>query len=105
MDKDIVAILIFGVVVLAGLAALQWKRVSMGGRFSLNFLKGYGLILVATLGAALALSDAPKADKTGAFTLLGTIAGYLAGAKVTSGDDGDELTKDGIQSPRDPDLG
>jgi hypothetical protein len=42
------------------------------------FARTYGLIVIATLAAALTLSTIDLDSKTGAFALLGTIAGYLA---------------------------
>ena len=75
------AILVFGAVALIALGAVQAYRFKnvKGALFSPEFATSYGLILVATIGGALAL---PK-DTTGAFTLFGLIAGYLAGTKVT----------------------
>jgi hypothetical protein len=74
-------LLVFGVLAMALLAALQWVRFQKGGKFSASFMKSYGLIMVATLGCVLIFADATSEAKTGAFTLLGTIAGYLATAK------------------------
>jgi hypothetical protein len=42
------------------------------------FARTGGLIVIATLAAALTLSNIDVDAKTGAFALLGTIAGYLA---------------------------
>lgn len=55
------------------------------------FARTGGLIVIATLAAALTLSNIDVDAKTGAFALLGTIAGYLAATatgKTRRGDDG-----------------
>jgi hypothetical protein len=46
--------------------------------FTPTYARVSGLIVIATLAVALALSTVEIAAKTGAFTLLGTVAGYLA---------------------------
>lgn len=88
MDSAMWPILIFGGVAMLAIVVLQAIRMSKGGLFSTNFIKAYGLILIATLGSALIFADADANAKTGAFTLLGTIAGYLAGAGKKSADGG-----------------
>lgn len=74
-------ILVFGgaalFLVLISLLHRNWGR---RGRkvFVSQFGRVYGLIVIATLAAALALSAVDDEAKSGAFALLGTIAGYLA---------------------------
>ena len=77
--KELLVIIGFGALALLVLAGLQRIRLRQDHQFSISFTAGYGLILVATLGVALAISNATGGAKTGAFTLLGTIAGYIAG--------------------------
>jgi hypothetical protein len=77
-------ILIFGAGSLLVVGVLQGIRLIKGGKFSATFARVYGLILIATLAAALVFANVDGASKTGAFTLLGTIAGYLAGARPTT---------------------
>jgi len=53
--------------------------------FNITFARLFGLLTVAVLGVGLALnSSADKELAASAFTLLGTVAGYLAGAKATT---------------------
>ncbi len=49
-----------------------------------TMVRGYALLAVAAFGASLAATDLGEATRTAAFTLLGTVAGYLAGAAGTS---------------------
>ena len=88
MDSATWPVLVFGGVAMLAIVALQAIRMVKGGLFSANFIKAYGLILIATLGSALIFADADADAKTGAFTLLGTIAGYLAGAGKKAPDGG-----------------
>jgi hypothetical protein len=74
-------ILWFGGIALVVVAVIQGVRVFKGGSFGATFARMYGLILIATLAAVLVFADVDDESKTGAFTLLGTIAGYLAGAR------------------------
>jgi hypothetical protein len=53
--------------------------------FNITFARLFGLLTVAILGVGLALSKGGNKDLTAsAFTLLGTVAGYLAGAKASA---------------------
>ncbi len=52
--------------------------------FSITFARLFGLITVAFIGAALTFTDVATEFATSAYTLLGTIAGYLAGASPTT---------------------
>jgi hypothetical protein len=51
--------------------------------FNITFARLFGLITVAVLGVGLAFANVKESFAASAFTLLGTIAGYLAGAKPT----------------------
>ena len=76
-DNDLKWLLWFGVFALGLLILVYlWRR-----SLSANFSKMYGLVLIAILAVSLAFADIGDAAKTAAFTLLGTVAGYLAGAK------------------------
>ena len=91
---DLIAILVFGAAALLMLAGVQgvkfWRKPD--ARFTGSFTKSYGLILVATLGAALVFAGSSIKDANGAYTLLGIIAGYLATAKLggKAGDGGED---------------
>src|SRR5687767_438003 len=61
----------------AGLVQYQRRQ------FNITFARLFGLLTVAVLAAALAESALELELATAAFTLLGTIAGYLAGASPT----------------------
>ena len=69
---------VFVVVALFPLALIGWWRTKNGEVFSTMFARLYGLLVVAGLGVLLVSSDADNEARTGAFTLLGTVAGYLA---------------------------
>jgi hypothetical protein len=75
------AILWFGGVGLFILALIQLVRILKGGMFSASFRKLYGILFVAILGSALAFADVPEGAREAAYTLFGTAAGYLAGAR------------------------
>lgn len=79
-----VPILVFGGAALVAVAVLQGMRILQKGAFSANFTRLYGLVMIATFASVLVFADVDEQSETGAFTLLGTIAGYLAGAKPTS---------------------
>ncbi len=52
--------------------------------FSITFARLFGLITIGILGVGLSFSTDKDSLAASGFTLLGTIAGYLAGAKATS---------------------
>jgi glycerol uptake facilitator-like aquaporin len=52
--------------------------------FSVTYARIYALVAIAGLAVALTFSTVVNEARTAAFTLLGTIAGYLAGAKPTN---------------------
>jgi hypothetical protein len=71
------------------LALLQAYRIRKGGKFSSNFAKLFGVILLASFAAIAAGSGMAEEARTPLFTLLGTFAGYFAGAKSgTAAEDG-----------------
>jgi hypothetical protein len=97
MDSDntvelFIAILAFGLISLAIAAAVQ---VLKGNTFSPNFVKLFGLLFVASLATAITFAALDSETRTGAYTILGTIAGYLAGSRgtETGGDATDENGK------------
>ncbi len=80
-------LLLFGGATLVVFALIYWFSFNKNlGRRTLNvtFSRLYGLITVAVLGVALAFAAVGEQSRTAAFTLLGTIAGYLAGASPTT---------------------
>jgi hypothetical protein len=87
----LIAILAFGVLALAVSAVVQ---VLKGKTFSANFVKLFGLVFIATLAAAIIFADVENEARTGAYTVLGTIAGYLAGSRAQSTDPKDGEVKD-----------
>lgn len=50
--------------------------------FGVYFVKLFGLLFVATLAIGIVFVKIDAGARTGAYTILGTIAGYLAGSKV-----------------------
>lgn len=61
--------------------------------FSITFARLYALIVIGAIGGLLVSTAADRAVVSAAFTLLGTIAGYLAGAR-SSGRGADERGDD-----------
>jgi len=83
-DGSLTQLLWFGAATLGAFAIVYWFSFNKSlGRRTINvtFSRLYGLITVAVLGVALAFAAVGDESRTAAFTLLGTIAGYLAGAK------------------------
>lgn len=83
-------VVIFGVIALAlvllAMLHRNWKR-GDGKIFTVTFGRTFGLIVIATLAVTLALTSVDTEAKSGAFALLGTIAGYLAaGSRSTTPD-------------------
>jgi hypothetical protein len=78
---EIIAILVFAGAIVLGLVVV---RVFTSKKITVTFARLYGFLSIAVLGVALAVSNAAGESKTAAFTLLGTVAGYLAGAKPTT---------------------
>jgi hypothetical protein len=82
------ALLIYAVIYILG--ALRMPRLTIGATFS----RIYALIVVAVLAVGLGFSGLGSTAQTAGFTLLGTVAGYLAtvqtkttgGAAGTTGD-------------------
>lgn len=79
---ELIAVLIFAGAMVGGLVII---RLLTTKRLTVTFARLYGLIATAGLGVTLAALNADTDSKTAAFTLLGTVAGYLAGAKPTVG--------------------
>lgn len=72
-------VLIFGTAILVVAAIVQ--VLSGRGFVSSNFTRVYGLAFIATLGTTLAFADVGDGARTGAYTVLGTIAGYLVSTR------------------------
>jgi hypothetical protein len=75
---DLIGILSLGALALIVFTIVYLKK----GEISAVFGRVFALIVVAVLGVALGLSNISGADQTAGFTLLGTVAGYLAGVKT-----------------------
>jgi hypothetical protein len=78
INSDLVGVLALGALALVIFAVvyLQDKKLSA------TFARIFALIVVAVLGVGLGFASISDASRTAAFTLLGTVAGYLAGAKT-----------------------
>lgn len=73
-----IAVLAFGALALLIVGAVQARR---GRAMTSNFVKLYGLLFIATLATAVVFPDLSDDARTGVYTVFGTIAGYLAGAR------------------------
>lgn len=91
-DLSAATLLWFGGAAMAFVGIIQAIRIIKGGQFSASFVKLYGLILVVSFGMVLVVSTVTDQAKAPGFTLLGIVAGYLAGARATTalGGGGDE---------------
>jgi len=78
VNADLVALLSLGALALLIFAFVYLKE----KKVSATFARIFGLVVVAILGVGLGFSNLTDAARTAGFTLLGTIAGYLAGAKT-----------------------
>ncbi|MFB7874881.1 hypothetical protein ACFC06_06465 [Nocardia sp. NPDC056064] len=84
----------FAAVVLGGIIAARVLTADRNKRgLSAAMLKMYGLLSVGTLGLVLTVLDIDLEAKTPAYTLLGLIAGYLAGVKIEAEPTGNSGTK------------
>lgn len=77
----LVALLWFGVFAIVVGCAIYALVVLKGKAKGITFIRLYALIVVAVLATMLAVTDVAGEAKAAAFTLLGTIAGYLAGKR------------------------
>jgi hypothetical protein len=78
----LIAVLVFGG---AALIATAIVRIWMDEKeFDVYFVKLFGLLFIGTLAVAIVFVELSDETRTGAYTILGTIAGYLAGSKVPS---------------------
>jgi peptidoglycan/LPS O-acetylase OafA/YrhL len=75
---EFIWLLVFGfaIIVLAALVSIRREGSTV------TFMRMAGLLSIATIAGALVLLDVSGEALTAAFTVLGTIAGYLAGAKT-----------------------
>lgn len=81
-----IATLAFGLLSLVGAAGV---RIFGKKEFGVYFVKLFGLLFIGTLAVAIVFADLEEGTRTGAYTILGTIAGYLAGSKVPPKGDGE----------------
>lgn len=73
----------FGIVGLGALALIVFTVVYVKEKqISAVYGRVFALIVVAVLGVALGLANVSGTNQTAGFTLLGTVAGYLAGSKT-----------------------
>lgn len=77
-----VILLVFAIVYVA--ARLAPAKGLTGPSSYVTFARLYGLVSVALLAVLLTFSSVADDARTAAFAVLGTIAGYLAGASSTS---------------------
>lgn len=73
-----IATLTFGLLALTGTAVVQGLK---GRALTGNFVKLFGLLFFGTLATAITFAGIDGSTRTGAYTILGTIAGYLAGSR------------------------
>jgi hypothetical protein len=92
----LIAILAFGVVALLATAYVHKQK-----ELNVYFVKLFGLLFIGTLAAAIVFADLADETRTGAYTILGTIAGYLAGSKVPTDSDGDGKAPNGNDGGKD----
>ncbi len=77
-NADFIGILAMGALALVVFTLVYVKEKDISAVFG----RVFALIVVAVLGVALGLANVGSVDQTAGFTLLGTIAGYLAGVKT-----------------------
>lgn len=82
-EMQISIVAVFALLTLVGIGTLHWMSRDRNKRWlSPTVIKLYGLITVAGFAVMLAESAAEASVKTAGFTVLGTIAGFLAGTSV-----------------------
>ena len=97
--KLLIVILVFGAIGLITTAVVQTRK---NGLTPIYFVKLFGLVFIGTLAAAIVFVHIDSEARTGAYTILGTIAGYLAGSKIPGGDDGPDGEDNGKPSQKKP---
>lgn len=78
VNTDLVGVLALGALALIIFAVVYLREKQV----SATFARIFALIVVAALGVGLGFASISDASRTAAFTLLGTVAGYLAGTKT-----------------------
>jgi hypothetical protein len=78
VNADLIGVLALGALALVIFTAVYVKE----KQISATFARIFALIVVAVLGVGLGFASIGDASRTAGFTLLGTIAGYLAGTKT-----------------------
>jgi hypothetical protein len=95
-EAQILTVAIFALLCLAGIGILHWISRDREKRrwLSPTVIKLYGLVSVAGFAVILAGITADTGVKTAGFTVLGTIAGFLAGTNVPKdpGDSGSQAS-------------
>lgn len=66
-------------------------------QFSKGFTRSFGLIFIATMAVFLVVVETTDAELTAAFTILGTIAGYLVGSQPDGSTKKTEEAADGTK--------
>jgi asparagine N-glycosylation enzyme membrane subunit Stt3 len=79
--EALVALVWFGVFAIVVGCAIYALVVLTGKAKGITFIRLYALVVIAVLAAMLAVTNVTGEAKAAAFTLLGTIAGYLAGKR------------------------
>src|ERR1700742_620654 len=75
---NLVALMVVGILALGAYTAVYLAR----GRASATFSRIFALIVVAVLAVGLGFAGLGDTTTTAGYTLLGTVAGYLAGTKT-----------------------
>jgi len=82
---------------LTGTAVVQGLK---GRALTGNFVKLFGLLFIGTLATAITFAGIEGGTRTGAYTILGTIAGYLAGSRPQASKTAADGTSRGEQTLR-----
>jgi hypothetical protein len=101
LDPTLVIALTFIFAALLLLTTLQHTSLrKQEGKFSATFARLYGLLVIAGLGVTLALSADIAGDaQSAAYTLLGIVAGYLAGGRPSATSGGDPVASNANPRP------
>ena len=92
-NEELILLLSFGLLVLTVFSITYYRR----EKLNVTFARLYGLLVVALVAGGLAFAELADDAQTAAFALLGTIAGYLAGARAVANQTVPESTP-----PQDP---
>jgi hypothetical protein len=84
VNANLVALLALGALALVIYAVVFITQKTV----SATFARIFGLIVIAVLGVGLGFASISDTARTAGFTLLGTVAGYLAGASTKTAPSG-----------------